>query len=108
MTMAVADRHHKPHADVKLFRLCPIWQSGNNTSSSSSSTQNLHYSSHNRSDRNSTALNNLKASSSSKTVSSVAKSLLPPRRRLRLDPSNCLFFPCEFLFSLSLSFDAGV
>lgn len=95
MTMAVADRHHKPHADVKLFRLCPIWQSGNNTSSSSSSTQNLHYSSHNRSDRNSTALNNLKASSSSKTVSSVAKSLLPPRRRLRLDPSNCLFFPYE-------------
>ncbi|KAH9603899.1 hypothetical protein KSS87_017983 [Heliosperma pusillum] len=29
------------------------------------------------------------------TVSSIAKSLLPPRRRLRLDPSNKLYFPYE-------------
>uniref|UniRef100_A0A2N9EYX0 MSP domain-containing protein n=1 Tax=Fagus sylvatica TaxID=28930 RepID=A0A2N9EYX0_FAGSY len=49
--MAIADhRHHhhnhlhKSNSDVKLFRLCPFWQSSN-TSSSSSSTQNLTHSS---------------------------------------------------------------
>ena len=29
------------------------------------------------------------------SVSSVARSLLPTRRRLRLDPSNKLYFPCK-------------
>lgn len=29
------------------------------------------------------------------SISSVAKSLLPARRRLRLDPPNKLYFPCE-------------
>lgn len=33
--------------------------------------------------------------SSSNSVSSVARSLLPTRRRLRLDPSNKLYFPYE-------------
>ncbi|XP_022937296.1 vesicle-associated protein 4-1-like [Cucurbita moschata] len=93
MTMTVADRH-KPHADVKFFRLCSIWQSGN-TSSSSLSTRNIHHTRNGPKDRNSTASNNVKASSSSMTVSSVAKSLLPPRRRLHLDPNNSLFFPYE-------------
>ncbi|XP_023535121.1 vesicle-associated protein 4-1-like [Cucurbita pepo subsp. pepo] len=93
MIMTVADRH-KPPADVKFFRLCSIWQSGN-TSSSSLSTQNIHHARNGPKDRNSTASNNVKASSSSMTVSSVAKSLLPPRRRLHLDPNNSLFFPYE-------------
>ncbi|KAJ1383792.1 PapD-like superfamily, partial [Sesbania bispinosa] len=69
--MAIAG-NQKPSSDAKLFRLCPFWSSGNN---------------HNHSEGN--------AQSSSKTVSSVARSLLPPRRRLRLDPSNHLYFPNE-------------
>lgn len=32
----------------------------------------------------------------SNSVSSVARSLLPARRRLKLDPSNKLYFPCTF------------
>ncbi|KAF3512002.1 hypothetical protein F2Q69_00009255 [Brassica cretica] len=32
----------------------------------------------------------------SPSVSSVAKSLLPVKRRLKLDPSEKLYFPCEF------------
>lgn len=31
------------------------------------------------------------------SISSVAWSLLPTRRRLRLDPTSKLYFPCEFL-----------
>ncbi|XP_021829938.1 vesicle-associated protein 4-1-like [Prunus avium] len=86
--MAIVDNHqhhhhrHKSHSDVKLFALCPFWQSGGQTSSSSSSTQNLQ--------------GHVDGSKSKpKTVSSVARSLLPPRRRLRLDPANKLYFPYE-------------
>jgi hypothetical protein len=32
----------------------------------------------------------------SNSVSSVARSLLPTRRRLKLDPSSKLYFPCKF------------
>lgn len=35
------------------------------------------------------------SSSSPRTVSSMARSLLPPRRRLRLDPPKYLYFPNE-------------
>ncbi|KAE8125724.1 hypothetical protein FH972_020498 [Carpinus fangiana] len=90
--MAVADHHHKSHSDMKLFRLCTFWQSGN-TSSSSSSTQNFTHSSlGSRSNRHLEAPN---SKPSPKTVSSVARSLLPPRRRLRLDPASNLYFPNE-------------
>ncbi|MBA0550088.1 hypothetical protein Golob_021065 [Gossypium lobatum] len=58
-----------------------------NNSSSSSSTKNLN---HNGSRHSETV-----AAKRSKTVSSIARSLLPPRRRLRLDPSNKLYFPYE-------------
>lgn len=36
----------------------------------------------------------------SPSVSSVAKSLLPVKRRLKLDPSEKLYFPCEFCSNL--------
>ncbi|KAK6946782.1 Major sperm protein (MSP) domain [Dillenia turbinata] len=75
--MAVFDQNHrhKLNTEVKLWRLCPFWQSGTSSSSSSpSSTQNR---------------------SSSNTMSFVARSLLPQRRRLRLDPPNNLYFPYE-------------
>lgn len=99
--MAIADNHHHHHrhnksnSDLKLFRLCPFWQSGGPRSSSSSYSQNL--SSH----------SNRKAESKPKpnTVSSVARSLIPPRRRLRLDPGSSLYFPCmSSLFSFSSDF----
>ncbi|KAM1000942.1 hypothetical protein ACFX2I_007520 [Malus domestica] len=84
-SMAIVDSyHHQRHksaSDTKLFNLCPFWQSGGQTSSSSSSsTQKLH---------------GYGFKSNPKTVSSVARSLLPPRRRLRLDPANKLYFPYE-------------
>ncbi|KAK1582064.1 hypothetical protein Q3G72_011511 [Acer saccharum] len=94
--MAIADRQ-KSSSDMKLFSLCPFWQSTTTTtttttttSSSSSSTQNL--SSHGNSNRFVDAPNSRPVA---KTVSSVARSLLPPRRRLRLDPANTLYFPYE-------------
>lgn len=44
-------------------------------------------------------------SSGAGSVSSVARSLLPTRRRLRLDPSAKLYFPCEcLLWSLFFGF----
>ncbi|PSR96333.1 Vesicle-associated protein like [Actinidia chinensis var. chinensis] len=83
--MTIADRQKS------LWSLCPFWQPGTASSSSSSSTQNLN-------SQNSGQKNGVVASSnnhSSKTVSLVAKSLLPARRRLRLDPAKNLYFPYE-------------
>ncbi|KAJ7946896.1 Vesicle-associated 4-2-like protein [Quillaja saponaria] len=88
--MAIADQ--KPQYDGKswnFFKL-PFLQSGTNTAntttSSSSSSHNVHQ--HNP---------QLEASNphGSNSVSSVARSLLPTRRRLKLDPSNKLYFPYE-------------
>lgn len=97
--MGISDRS-KQSAEMKLWRLCPFWQSGNG-SSSSSLNQNLHQ--HNiRSRRH---VEDTEVRSSSSTVSSVARSFLPTRRRLRLDPANNLYFPCtlSFWFVLSLT-----
>lgn len=49
--------------------------------------------------------------STGSSVSSVARSLLPTRRRLKLDPSNKLYFPCMhallcFYFSLGVLLDS--
>ncbi|GAV74437.1 Motile_Sperm domain-containing protein [Cephalotus follicularis] len=87
--MAVVDQHQqKSNSDMRLFRLCPFWQStASNNSSSSSSTHNLNSNRHVEGSQNSRP--------APKTVSSVARSLLPPRRRLRLDPANNLYFPYE-------------
>ncbi|KAL5132403.1 Vesicle-associated protein 4-1 [Glycine soja] len=64
--MAVAVAgRQKPSSDASLFTLCPFWSSRNATQRST------------------------------KTVSSVARSLLRPRRKLRLDPSSYLYFPYE-------------
>lgn len=93
-------------SDVKLWKLCNFWQSNtttnNHTSSSSSSTQQLHQSSHNyRSNYDASHQGTGDGgggggvSRSKPTVSSVARSLLPAKRRLRLDPPNHLFFPYE-------------
>ncbi|KAL2472854.1 Vesicle-associated protein 4-1 [Forsythia ovata] len=83
--MAIADGQHQQ----KKWRLCPIWQSA--TASSSSSAQNLHNNSQNNYHHNGVSSDARGAS----TVSSVARSILPARRRLRFDPSNNLYFPYE-------------
>lgn len=97
--MGVSGRN-KTNGDhnMKLFRLCPFWQTATNTSTSSS-TQNLNHS-HKGSGN---SVRHVAVNSSglkSTTVSSVARSLLPAPRRLRLDPANNLYFPCTLRFNL--------
>ncbi|GMJ10229.1 membrane-associated mannitol-induced [Hibiscus trionum] len=86
--MAIDDRKQRS-SERKVFGLCPFWQTSSttNNSSSFSSTRNLN---HNGSRHSETV-----PVKRSKSVSSIARSLLPPRRRLRLDPSNNLYFPYE-------------
>ncbi|KAM7492296.1 hypothetical protein LguiA_035217 [Lonicera macranthoides] len=79
----------KSFSEGKVRTLCrmPFWDWTNASSSSSSTTsQSVHQ--HNQNvDQFDTQ--------SSNTVSSMAMSLLPTRRRLSLDPSNKLYFPYE-------------
>lgn len=90
--MAVVDQ--KLPSDNKgwsFFKL-PFRQSGNSTStnttsSSSSAVSDRHQNPSNQQVEGS----NLHGSNS---VSSVARSFLPARRRLKLDPANKLYFPC--------------
>jgi len=83
----------KSGADGKVWSLCkmPFWQTSIASASSSSSVASASVSSqsqiHEAVERSSLH--------SSNAVSSMAKSLLPTRRRLRLDPPNKLFFPYE-------------
>lgn len=80
----------------KLFRM-PFWQAG---ASSAAAVSHRHVS-HDRDARAAEGSDTQYPTSrgvggGGGSVSSVAKSLLPPRRRLRLDPSSKLYFPCEF------------
>jgi len=89
--MPIGDRQN-PSVEKKknLFRLCPFWQRRSTTSSSSTQNPNQNY-------RSRHGNRNTDISAVSKpplTMSSVARSLLPARRRLRLDPSSYLYFPC--------------
>ncbi|OIV89452.1 hypothetical protein TanjilG_21667 [Lupinus angustifolius] len=93
--MSVADP--KPHSEPKVFNFfklpfrnssLPSSNSGA-TSTNTTSFHNLHH--HNP---NNPPLEG-STSHSSNSVSSVARSLFPTRRRLKLDPSNKLFFPYE-------------
>ncbi|TYK02188.1 vesicle-associated protein 4-2-like [Cucumis melo var. makuwa] len=91
--MAVADEKSGP--DGKVWTLCsiPFWQNNNapSSSSSSSSSSVIH--------RVHLQINGHKpaehSSSQPGVVSAIAKSLRPTKRRLRLDPSNKLYFPFE-------------
>ncbi|XP_042061025.1 vesicle-associated protein 4-1-like [Salvia splendens] len=84
--MAIADRRHNK------WLICPLWRSSASPPSPSS-TQNLQTQSQNHRLQNGGIVSSKNRSSS--TVSSVARSLIPGRRRLRLDPSNKLYFPYE-------------
>lgn len=87
--------------DDKVLSLCkiPFWQPTSSSSSISGNTTSSLYhtnthSHHIQPQRLGNGEGQIRHPNSI-TVSSIAKSLLPPRRRLRLDPSNKLFFPYE-------------
>ena len=96
MKREMAVDSEKSGADGKVWSLCkmPFWQTSIASASSSSSVASASVSSqsqiHEAVERSSLH--------SSNAVSSMAKSLLPTRRRLRLDPPNKLFFPCKIFF----------
>ncbi|KAL2944015.1 Vesicle-associated protein 4-2 [Bienertia sinuspersici] len=112
MATSGGSNHGRSHSsEMKLWKLCNLWNSSNNnnnnnnhnhTSSSSSSTQQLHQSSNHSNHRSNYDANHHGVAGggggvpkSKPTVSSVARSLLPAKRRLRLDPPNHLYFPYE-------------
>ncbi|KAA8515383.1 hypothetical protein F0562_019006 [Nyssa sinensis] len=77
-----------------LFKL-PFINSGNtHSTSSSSSSHNTNRNQQQHSQIN-PQVEGSNPHNNSSSVSSVARSLLPTRRRLRLDPSNKLYFPYE-------------
>lgn len=81
-----------------IFKL--PFRSTNNTSSTTMHTHTTSSSSSYQIEGSNTHNNNNTNHSSSSSVSSVARSLLPTRRRLRLDPGNKLYFPCTNIFLL--------
>ncbi|WRX15212.1 Major sperm protein (MSP) domain - like 4 [Theobroma cacao] len=90
----------KSEGEGKVWSLCrmPFWQTsssnGNGSSSSSSSSSSM--GNNNVYQQSQTSqLGERSTATSSNAVSSMAKSLLPTRRRLRLDPPNKLYFPYE-------------
>ncbi|MCL7028090.1 hypothetical protein MKW94_000080 [Papaver nudicaule] len=98
--MAIAD---EKSSNGKTWSLCkmPFWQSGGNSNVTSSSTsssstsqlQNHHHHTYNHNQQH--VVEGSSNTQSSTTVISVARSLIPTRRRLRLDPATKLFFPYE-------------
>ncbi|KAI9086627.1 hypothetical protein K1719_031221 [Acacia pycnantha] len=85
----------KVGSDGKVWNLCrmPFWQTSQ-SSSAASSTTSMHYA-HHQQNINLQSGDRSTQHQSSSTVSSMAKSLLPTRKRLRLDPTNKLYFPYE-------------
>lgn len=97
--MAIADE--KDGKVWGLFKL-PFRSTQSTMTSRSSSHNTLHYLSQQHQSLGNASLDDgsVPRSNSSSSVSSVARSLLPVRRRLKLDPSNKLYFPCKTIFSL--------
>ncbi|XWS54250.1 hypothetical protein CRYUN_Cryun10bG0074800 [Craigia yunnanensis] len=90
----------KSEGEGKVWSLCrmPFWQlsisNGNGSSSSLSQCSSMGNNNVYQQSQ-SCQLGERSTVTSSNAVSSMEKSLLPTRRRLRLDPSNKLYFPCE-------------
>ncbi|XP_059660999.1 vesicle-associated protein 4-2-like isoform X2 [Cornus florida] len=84
----MAVTNEKSISEGKVWRLCrlPFWHSTNASSSSSQSSSTVHLQNQTMDHSNLLYPN---------SVSSMAKSLLPSRRRLSLDPPNKLYFPYE-------------
>ncbi|KAK7362959.1 hypothetical protein VNO77_05084 [Canavalia gladiata] len=94
--MAVADP--KPHSEPKVWNFFKLpFRHSSSGASTTSSSANIHHHHHHHHNPNNPHNPPLEGSTShnSNSVSSVARSLLPTRRRLKLDPSNKLYFPYE-------------
>lgn len=92
--MAIADQKSPSDNNnnkVWGFFKLPFRGSNSNTTPSSSSSTHLH-------NHNNPQIEGSNAHASN-SVSSVARSLLPTRRRLKLDPAAKLYFPCKYFFS---------
>lgn len=94
--MAITDENSPSDGKVwGLFKL-PFRNSVNSNPTTSSSSHYHHQNQRSQSQSNGTADGaNGQSSSTTTSVSSVARSLIPTRRRLRLDPPNKLYFPYE-------------
>ncbi|KAG6498238.1 hypothetical protein ZIOFF_046150 [Zingiber officinale] len=100
--MALADERAEPSDGGKIWKLCriPFWQAGASSSSSAAAAVSHRHISHGP-DARAAERSDTQYSTTSRggggrgSVSSVAKSLLPVRRCLRLDPSSKLYFPYE-------------
>ncbi|XP_031249278.1 vesicle-associated protein 4-2-like [Pistacia vera] len=92
--MAVDEQKSSSGPEGKVWSLCkmPFWQSSNGSSSSSSSSS-MH--NNNVYQQNNSQQLGVRSTTHSPNVSTMAKSFLPTRRRLRLDPPNKLYFPYE-------------
>ncbi|XP_059623525.1 vesicle-associated protein 4-2 [Cornus florida] len=93
--MALTDQ--KSPSDGKVWGLFKLpFRNSGNTHSTSSSSHNTQSNQQQQSQGNNNAqVDGSNPPNTSSSVSSVARSFLPTRRRLRLDPSNKLYFPYE-------------
>ncbi|CAL9015330.1 unnamed protein product [Prunus brigantina] len=88
--MTIADQKSSSDGKVWGFFKRPFRPSGNTTVTTSSTS-----SSHNAPQHTNGPQGDGSNPQAANSVSSVARSLLPTRRRLKLDPHNKLYFPCE-------------
>ncbi|KAG6502146.1 hypothetical protein ZIOFF_042035 [Zingiber officinale] len=109
--MALADERAEPSDGGKIWKLCriPFWQAGASSSSSAAAAASHRHISHGpdarAAERSDTQYPTTSRGGGGRgSVSSVAKSLLPVRRCLRLDPSSKLYFPFTHLCSLHMFF----
>lgn len=81
----------------KVWNLCrmPFWQAGGAPAPAASSSSGIHHSAGRYGHEAVVAGDGVAQGAPAGSISSVAKSLLPARRRLRLDPPNKLYFPYE-------------
>ena len=92
--MAVAEP--KPHSEPKVWNFfkLPFRHSSASSGAAPSNTTSSHSYHHTNPNPHNPPLEGSTTSHTSNSVSSVARSLLPTRHRLKLDPSSKLFFPC--------------
>jgi len=102
MAISGEERHAPAGGDSgggKLWNLCrmPFRQAGGAPAPATpqSSSSGIHHSAGRYGHEAPVAGDGGAQGASAGSISSVAKSLLPARRRLRLDPANKLYFPCE-------------
>ena len=120
--MAVAEDKSRGNSERKvggLFKMS-FWQKSGGGTSSASSTQTSVQNTSSQSAVGSVGIYaegincepqrrpELQPVKKKSVLSSVAKSILPVRRRLRLDPANKLYFPCELVYPSVLLFSSCV